>query len=246
MVQKSGNEKPTCFTYNYHYPELDPALNEAQQQTHVLKEVNDLYGPTLLPDGDKTFRPIDRTHIPAGLDLTSESLYRREWIVLIRVGKFLVRGNFSVFFFLGEEETDLNQWSTSDHLVGTFHTFKARTDQCGNCAGQEQGGTITCGGIHITAPLASKIEGRSTLHDADEVSNYIEQHLSWKVMRHNFTELDPAALLTNGEESLHIGLVSFNRSYATGNEKRVSHIWGETTHFLGKYNGRLNAPYKSS
>ena len=56
----------SCFTYNYHYPELDPALNEAQQQTHVLKEVNDLYGPALLPDGDKTFRPIDRTHIPAG------------------------------------------------------------------------------------------------------------------------------------------------------------------------------------
>ncbi|KAF8247320.1 Di-copper centre-containing protein [Wilcoxina mikolae CBS 423.85] len=210
MVQKSGNEKPTCFTYNYYYPELDPTLNEAQQSAHVLNEVYVLYGAVDAaappPDADKTFRPIHRAHIPAGLDLSADAIYRREWIVIIRVGKFLVQGNFNVFFFLGKEETDVDEWSTSKNLVGTFHTFKSQTDQCGNCAGQERNGAITCGGIHITAPLANKLEGGTTLHDADDVAKYIEQNLFWKVLRNDFVELDPATLVTNGEESLHIGV----------------------------------------
>ncbi|KAF8537435.1 hypothetical protein BDD12DRAFT_806928 [Trichophaea hybrida] len=187
MVQKSGNENPTCFTYNYYYPELVLTLNEAQQSAHVLNEAYHLYGAVdpraPPPDADKTFRPIHRAHIPDSLDLSASAIYKRE---------------------LGE--TDVDEWSTSKNLVGKFHTFKSRTDQCGNCAGQEHNGAITCGGIHITAPLANKLEGGTTLHDADGVSKYLEQHLSWKVLRNDFVELDPASLVTNGEESLYIGV----------------------------------------
>jgi len=104
-------------------------------------------------------------------------------MIILRVGKYLIQENVHIFFFLGDSESTSNQWSTSENLIGSFHTFKSPIDVCANCASQEQARTITCGGIHISDELARRLDQDTKLHDIDKVTRYIDDNLTWKIMR---------------------------------------------------------------
>jgi len=115
---------------------------------------------------------------------TDHGKFRREWFIFLRVRKYLIPGNFTIFFFLGEPGDDPRQWILNKNRVGTVDTFKSSTDICGNCAGQEEADEFLSGGVDITNALYDSLEGTGhTLDDQTEVEAWLAQNLTWRILK---------------------------------------------------------------
>lgn len=219
MIQKSSSAAgPTVFDYNYHYPELPVELSgqgkQDEMKSYVLKQVHKLYGP----DIDKSL--VDTPKVPHRFlppsNIVDQGKFRREWFIFLRVRKYLIPGNFTIFFFLGEPGDDPHQWILNENRVGTVDTFKSTTDICGNCAGQEEADQLLSGGVDITNALYNSLHGTGyTLDDQDEVETWLAKNLKWRILKHNGkTELTPEELQAN-PDNLFIGVKSFVLLYPT-------------------------------
>lgn len=115
---------------------------------------------------------------------TDQGKFRREWFIFLRVRKYLIPGNFTIFFFLGEPGDDPQQWLLNESGVGTVDTFKSTTDICGNCAGQEEADELLSGGVDITNALYNSLHGTGyTLDDYNEVETWLAKNLKWRILK---------------------------------------------------------------
>nr|CAT00093.1 tyrosinase [Tuber magnatum] len=219
MVQKSSAATgPTVFDYNYHYPELPVDLSgpgkQKEMASHVLRRVHQLYGPPT----DESL--VDTPKVPNALlppsRIVRDGMFRREWLIFLRVRKYLIPGNFIIFFFLGEPGDDPRQWLLSENHVGAVNTFKSSTDICGNCAGQEAADQLFSGGVDITNALYNKLANIGlTLDDQDEIEEWLAKNLKWRILKQNDkTELTSHEIQEN-PDNLFIGVKSFVLLYPT-------------------------------
>lgn len=129
-----------------------------------------------------TFHPIKPNYAYE----TEKGKFRREWFIFLRVRKYLIPGNFTIFFFLGEPGDDPQQWLLNKNRVGTVDTFKSTTDICGNCAGQEEADQLLSGGVDITNALYSSLlvhDTDYTLDDYDKVEEFLAKNLKWRILK---------------------------------------------------------------
>ncbi|RPA97355.1 hypothetical protein L873DRAFT_1129174 [Choiromyces venosus 120613-1] len=218
MIQKSGAEPgPTVFDYNYHYPELPIELSGPRKQkemaSYVLKQVHQLYGPPT----DESL--VDTPKVPERIlppkHIVQDGKFRREWLIFVRVRKYLIPGNFFILFFLGEPGDDPHGWILNENRVGSIDTFKSSTDICGNCAGQEEADQLLSGGVDITNALYARLTGTGhTLDDQAEVEKWLAKNLKWRILKNDGTELMDEELQRN-PENLFVGVKSFVLLYPT-------------------------------
>ncbi|PWW73062.1 tyrosinase [Tuber magnatum] len=220
MIQKSGAAAgPTVFDYNYRYPELSVELSgpgmQREMASYVLKQVHKLYGP---PSTDESL--VDIPKVPRDLlppsRIVQRGKFRREWLIFLRVRKYLIPGNFIIFFFLGEAGDDPHQWLLNENRVGVVSTFKSTTDICGNCAGQEEADQLLSGGVDITNALYNKLASTGlALDDQGEMESWLTENLKWRILKQNDkTELTSDELREN-PDNLFIGVKSFVLLYPT-------------------------------
>ncbi|KAF8464457.1 common central domain of tyrosinase-domain-containing protein [Kalaharituber pfeilii] len=216
MVQNPDSRGPNIWDYGYTYPEIPRRITSHRElQSHVIREVYLQYHP--LNQGAFHFRDDDPIlkKLAHGLD----DPYRREWIVILRVKRYLVKRNFSIFFFLGKPSEKSHEWITSPHLVGTFSTFKSEPDVCANCKKQEEEDVTMKGAVDITNALYHALARDSIdakLYERDKIEEYLAEKLEWRMLNHETREaVDLEKVLKIHSNGLNISVVSFLLPYPT-------------------------------
>jgi len=136
---------------------------------------------------------------------TDNGKFRREWFIFLRVRKYLIPGNFTIFFFLGEPGDDPHQWILNENRVGTVDTFKSTTDICGNCAGQKEADQLLSGGVDITNALYNSLDGTDhnfTLDDQHEVERWLAKNLKWRILKASPAPRCPRFLSTTANNNI--------------------------------------------
>lgn len=102
-------------------------------------------------------------------------------MVCLHVRKYLVKGNFIIFFFLGQPEAEPRNWVASPNLAGSFHTFKSDPNYCVNCSNQEAADVRICGGVHLTNVLFLKRENITV--DREKEAESLQKNLHWRILK---------------------------------------------------------------
>ena len=98
--------------------------------------------------------------------------------------KYLIAGNFSIFFFLGDSPREPYQWINSPNRVGVFTTFKSSVDSCSNCLNQAEADEKMVGGADITNYIYNAMAAAGIdpdLDDQEAVENWLAGRLDWKI-----------------------------------------------------------------
>ncbi|KAL9091416.1 MAG: hypothetical protein Q9165_004802 [Trypethelium subeluteriae] len=110
---------------------------------------------------------------------TTSTGARRQYITIIRADKMGLGDSFSVYIFVGPfNDSDSSGWQSEPNLVGT-HGFFA------NLGGMKTKVPLMASGtVPLTSILADKVEsGKLSGLGVEEVSAYLKQNLSWRVMK---------------------------------------------------------------
>jgi len=111
-----------------------------------------------------------------------------EYIANIKSQKFALNGSYAVYVFIGEFDDTPSAWALSPNLVGTHAVLAAlaNVDATSNPQGrrsQTGGPPIEVGGtLPLTSLLRANVEqGKLSSMDLNEVTDYLKDHLSWRV-----------------------------------------------------------------
>ncbi|KAG8816710.1 hypothetical protein FRC19_011858 [Serendipita sp. 401] len=137
----------------------------------------------------------DLTPFPGGKAGFGDENTILEWSVRIRYKEFELGGNFSILFFLREDENpipdnphDLYDLFSASNYVGSLNTFiNPEPDQCTNC--QEHANDIRYGFVHINRHLLNKPYGGSL--DPALVVPLLTERLTWRIFKGDRTRVDP-------------------------------------------------------
>lgn len=112
-----------------------------------------------------------------------------------------MKGNFTIFFFLGKPSDDPSTWIADPQQIGSFSTFKSQAEKCTNCAKQELEGAVMKAGLDITEDLFKAMDEEGAdfadLNDTEKITDWLKKKFTWRMLEVSYSILHTELTSTN-------------------------------------------------
>lgn len=119
-------------------------------------------------------------------DSTASQDSFRRWTVNIRVKKYALGGSFYVHIFLGDFDSEPQNWCYERNLVGSYAVFANDPDttQCPRCVGDHNRDLLVTGTVPLLNALKVAVQnGLIANLEPESVVPYLKRNLHWRISK---------------------------------------------------------------